>query len=615
MAAQGILARLGIAITANSAELKKGLDDATKEVKKFNSNVAKANKDAAQAAKELSSTMAMAAGVIAGVGAGILKAFSYADQISDTAAAFDVTVASLLKMQGALQVSGGSAENLDKILGKLSVNAEKAKDGSDDVRDAFAKLKISGQDIEGLGSDELFARIAYQLSQIEKPMERNALAFELLGKAAKGVDWKSYWENYASGTDATTAVSIAIGEAGKAWDNLGRLARAAMAGVLVLLTPLSAIINQIADTIDRIKGGQGGDIDWGAAMGGEPGQEGGTIRYGATSKPTVMKPPTLGGKGFTKGAKSGEGMASETEAIKQQTLELQRQSKVFQDKLGYQNISYNLTKNEKEMTDQVLKIEEERSKLLQNVNKEIEVEGKKAKVNTSKIDALKEQINVINQTKDAELVASVETTAARQAEQQSFAWGWENAFRKFEEQSQDAGQRGAEAFGTVIGEMNKGIDMFVDHGILGFSQFAESVIKDLIKIELKMQASQLLRMGLKGLFGAIGGGGGFENEAGGMELSGSLGFASGGNPPVGIPSMVGENGPELFIPTQPGTIIPNQQLSSVMGGGGGGVTYNGPYIANMQAIDTQSATQFLAKNKLAVWSANNSASRGMPTSR
>jgi hypothetical protein len=50
-------------------------------------------------------------------------------------------------------------------------------------------------------------------------------------------------------------------------------------------------------------------------------------------------------------------------------------------------------------------------------------------------------------------------------------------------------------------------------------------------------------------------------------------------------------------------------------GDGPQVVYNGPYIANMQAIDTQSATQFLAKNKQAVWSAHQSAQRSLPQSR
>lgn len=49
------------------------------------------------------------------------------------------------------------------------------------------------------------------------------------------------------------------------------------------------------------------------------------------------------------------------------------------------------------------------------------------------------------------------------------------------------------------------------------------------------------------------------------------GFAAGGNPPVGQFSMVGENGPELFMPKSAGTIIPNDQL------GGQTFTFNNTY--------------------------------------
>lgn len=48
-----------------------------------------------------------------------------------------------------------------------------------------------------------------------------------------------------------------------------------------------------------------------------------------------------------------------------------------------------------------------------------------------------------------------------------------------------------------------------------------------------------------------------------------FGFADGGRPPVGRPSVVGERGPELFVPDSAGTIVPNHKL----GGGGGGGTY------------------------------------------
>ena len=45
------------------------------------------------------------------------------------------------------------------------------------------------------------------------------------------------------------------------------------------------------------------------------------------------------------------------------------------------------------------------------------------------------------------------------------------------------------------------------------------------------------------------------------------------------------------------------------------IVYNGPYIASMSAIDTQSSVQFLAKNKTAVWAANQSAQQSLPQTR
>jgi len=59
------------------------------------------------------------------------------------------------------------------------------------------------------------------------------------------------------------------------------------------------------------------------------------------------------------------------------------------------------------------------------------------------------------------------------------------------------------------------------------------------------------------LFGSILGSGG--KKGGG--LLGAIGlFANGGRPPVGRPSIVGERGPELFVPRSSGTIVPNNKL-------------------------------------------------------
>lgn len=46
-------------------------------------------------------------------------------------------------------------------------------------------------------------------------------------------------------------------------------------------------------------------------------------------------------------------------------------------------------------------------------------------------------------------------------------------------------------------------------------------------------------------------------------------FAEGGQPPVGQPSLVGERGPELFVPHESGTIIPHEALAGAAGAPGG----------------------------------------------
>jgi lambda family phage tail tape measure protein len=120
-------------------------------------------------------------------------------------------------------------------------------------------------------------------------------------------------------------------------------------------------------------------------------------------------------------------------------------------------------------------------------------------------------------------------------------------------------ENGAKAFQSVMGNMESALDNFVRTGKLSFKDLARSIIQDLIAIQLKASASAIF----KNLFGNFG----FTNDAGGVELSGSLGFADGGNPPVGRASIVGERGPELFVPRTAGTIIPNHAL-----GGMGGTT-------------------------------------------
>ena len=86
---------------------------------------------------------------------------------------------------------------------------------------------------------------------------------------------------------------------------------------------------------------------------------------------------------------------------------------------------------------------------------------------------------------------------------------------------------------------------------------AKSILNDLANTLVKLGVNTILR-------GITGGAGG---------IFGSLpflNFANGGRPPVGRPSIVGEKGPELFVPRRSGTIIPNDKL----GGGSTNINVN-----------------------------------------
>ena len=75
------------------------------------------------------------------------------------------------------------------------------------------------------------------------------------------------------------------------------------------------------------------------------------------------------------------------------------------------------------------------------------------------------------------------------------------------------------------------------------------------------------------------------------------GFEKGGRPPVGQPSIVGEGGAELFVPSSAGTIVPNNQL------GGKPVTVN----FNINTVDASGFNQLLVNSRGVIINMINSA--------
>ena len=137
------------------------------------------------------------------------------------------------------------------------------------------------------------------------------------------------------------------------------------------------------------------------------------------------------------------------------------------------------------------------------------------------------------------------------------------------EETRKAGER---AFGGLA----DAITDFVMTGKFNFKDFANSVIRDLVRIA----AQAAITFAIKKALQAFGG------PAGGF-LSGFL--ANGGTARAGEAYVVGERGPELFVPNSTGTVVPNERVTSA----GGETTIN----FNINAVDAASFDELLISRK------------------
>ena len=175
----------------------------------------------------------------------------------------------------------------------------------------------------------------------------------------------------------------------------------------------------------------------------------------------------------------------------------------------------------------------------------------------------------IKEAVDASFNPIIEKTKENQLVAREWATGWKQAFAEYVDNASNAANSAKSAFQTVTTNLENAIVNFVKTGKFSFKDFANSVIADLARIAAKQAIIGIAKLAF----------GGF--------------FADGGNPPVGMPSIVGEKGPEIFVPRTAGTIIPNDQAfggGTALGGGAQYVTYN------INATDAMSFKQQLARD-------------------
>jgi lambda family phage tail tape measure protein len=592
------------------------------------------------------------------------KSLEYANSIEKTAKANDVATASVLQLSEALEKNGGSAEDTSRIYSGFTQKLESAVSGNLKVQQSFQKVGVSLNDLKTLSEQDLFEKTISGLATMRDSAERNGLAFQLLGRGIKGVDIvglnkdleesKGSFDKYSASIQQAHQLSIELEAASKkltltftaavipslklVYDDLtqsstamatfGSVLENIAAGAAITFAAIKVDVLQLWDVVkgtvlvlrDAANPALWGQIendtknalnemqlDWSKYQ---------EFVAKASMPPQAIKPENQDNANRN----VVNGLAKQIGAVNALTEAYKNQQDLILQGLKDKESDIYLTKNQKELNDAINKVILERDRMIGEINKK--QEAAKGTVGGGAIIAdLEKQKQKVYELTGAYVDLTVQQVQQSQAAQQTFSNGWDKAFNQYVESGSNAAQQGQQSFNAVTSAMDSALTQFVEKGKINFKSLAATILEQLVLIQAKAAMTQIFS-GASGLFGGLmgglfGGGNAFTNPASGGSFTGAnFQLASGGPMTGGSPYLVGENGPELVVPQTGGTVIPNNKLADVMGANqGSGITYNGPYIANMSAIDTQSATQFLAANQNAVWGAYQNAQRSLPQTR
>ena len=163
----------------------------------------------------------------------------------------------------------------------------------------------------------------------------------------------------------------------------------------------------------------------------------------------------------------------------------------------------------------------------------------------------------------------------------------------------------AQRYETVFKHIEDAISNLVTTGKFNFKDFALAIVADLLKIELRLMIVRALMAAI----GAITGGGPTAAVSSSVSPIPGVGFAANGaNTLAGKPFIVGEQGPELFVPKTAGSIVPND----MMGGQVNAPVTNNYNTYNINAVDAKSVAQLFAENRKSLLSASMMAQKEMP---
>lgn len=181
-------------------------------------------------------------------------------------------------------------------------------------------------------------------------------------------------------------------------------------------------------------------------------------------------------------------------------------------------------------------------------------------VNTGRMSTVQynEELGKLNATTELQKKALLEIFNARKSLEKDWVQGAVKGLKDYNDSVTNVFENSRQLVANSFKGMEDALVSFVRTGKLDFKSLADSILNNLIRMQVQASITAPLSKMLGGLFGARGGIlseliPGVGNPSGGAH-------AGGGSVSSDMPTMVGESGPELFVPTTSGSIISNNSL-------------------------------------------------------
>lgn len=534
------------------------------------------------------------------------------DDLSEAAQGVGVSAVALAELRQAAAFAGVDAEKLDKALSGLATRLADAAKGGEESAAIFRTLGVAIRNNDGTlrATDSVLGDLADRFAQYRDGTEKTALANALFGEKLGRVLIPYLNQGRDALREFSGVTSEAVIEAEKLQKEFDRSA----ANATRLKNAIAgALLPTINDSVEQFR-----KIDFGKifAAGNEWGSGFNVLREFARqlkdiSMSAAQARIALEGAGGILDANDARARGRTTapalpvlerpsekpkaeqiteaqRALSQYVEGLQRELDTLEQITEQEKVLELLQKNPSIDTPQVrelLFIEADRVEKAREKKKLDEEATRLLQQQTAEAKALRDQVlelaGVAEEERKRVLTEQLEILIQQgllTAEQAERAVKGIAGIRDEIEKTRDVADEFALVFTSSLGKLIEG-----NGG--GIKSFFEALAQDVLKLTTRLLVLEPIAKSIKEIFGGSGGGIGdiFSSFLGSLGFGGAR--ALGGPVSAGRAYLVGERGPELFVPGASGGIVPNGAM------GGATININMPAGSN---VDRSTASQVAA---------------------